>query len=66
LVRNTEAGEALMAELFPRFNAEESFIVSTLSEDTRRRLAGALRSIARHLDAAGAQRRTTIAASAQG
>jgi MarR family transcriptional regulator, organic hydroperoxide resistance regulator len=61
LVRNTEAGEALMAELFPRFNAEESFIVSTLSEDARRRLAGALRSIARHLDTTGEERRASIA-----
>jgi MarR family transcriptional regulator, organic hydroperoxide resistance regulator len=60
LVRNTDAGEALMAELFPRFNAEESFIVSTLSQDARRRLAGALRSIARHLDTAGEERRASI------
>jgi MarR family transcriptional regulator, organic hydroperoxide resistance regulator len=66
LVRNTEEGEALMAELFPRFNAEESFIVSTLSEDARRRLAGALRSIARHLDTAGAERRASIAAGTTG
>jgi hypothetical protein len=51
----------LMAELFPRFNAEESFIVSTLSQDARRRLAGALRSIARHLDTTGEERRASIA-----
>jgi DNA-binding MarR family transcriptional regulator len=61
LVSNTDKGEALMAELFPRFNAEESFVVSTLSEDARRRLASALRSIAHHLDTAGEARRATIA-----
>jgi DNA-binding MarR family transcriptional regulator len=66
LVSNTEEGEALMAELFPRFNAEESFIVSTLSEDARRRLASALRSIARHLDTAGEVRRASIGAGAEG
>jgi DNA-binding MarR family transcriptional regulator len=62
LVRNTPDGDALMEELFPRFNAEESFIVSTLSEDAQRRLASALRSIARHLDTQGEQRRAEIAA----
>jgi DNA-binding MarR family transcriptional regulator len=62
LVRNTAEGDALMEELFPRFNAEESFIVSSLSEDAQRRLASALRSIARHLDTHGEQRRAEIAA----
>jgi DNA-binding MarR family transcriptional regulator len=66
VVSNTEEGEALMAELFPRFNAEESFIVSTLSGDARRRLASALRSIARHLDTAGEGRRASITAGAEG
>jgi len=62
LVRNTAEGKALMEELFPRFNAEESFIVSTLSVDGRRRFASSLRSIAHHLDTDGEQRRDQIAA----
>jgi len=57
LVSLTARGEALMTELFPKFNAEESFVVSTLSDDALRRLAGALRSIQNLLDAEGAQRR---------
>lgn len=62
LVSNTAKAETLMAELFPRFNAEESFVVSALSEDARRRLASALRSIANHLDTEGELRRTAITA----
>ncbi len=66
LVSNTAKGKALMDELFPRFNAEESFVVSTLSEDAMRRLAGALRSIAGHLDTEGERRRAAIAAGEHG
>lgn len=62
LVRNTEAGEALMADLFPKFNAEEAFIVEPLGEDAMRRLASSLRSIARHLDEAATSRREQLAA----
>jgi MarR family transcriptional regulator, organic hydroperoxide resistance regulator len=64
LVSNTEAGDALMADLFPKFNAEESFIVEPLSTDTLHRLASALRSVARHLDAAGQARHEQLAGEA--
>lgn len=62
LVSNTAEAEVLMTELFPRFNAEESFVVSTLGDDARKRLASALRSIAHHLDTEGEARRASIAA----
>ncbi|MBS1691479.1 MAG: MarR family transcriptional regulator [Actinobacteria bacterium] len=61
LVSNTATGEELMNELFPKFNAEEAFVVESLSPDTLNRLASALRSIARHLDDAGEERRALIA-----
>jgi MarR family transcriptional regulator, organic hydroperoxide resistance regulator len=61
LVSNTAAGEALMGELFPKFNAEEAFIVEPLDAETLHGLASALRSVARHLDEAGDKRRAQLA-----
>lgn len=60
LVSNTKAGQALMDELFPKFNAEESFIVEPLSADTLKRLASALRTVAKHLDTEGDARREEL------
>jgi len=47
----TPGGEALVESLFPRFNAEESFMVSRLSLRQQEDLADALRSIHGLLDA---------------
>lgn len=41
----TEAGQQLFAELFPRFNAQESAICSHLDTDERESLAGLLRTV---------------------
>jgi DNA-binding MarR family transcriptional regulator len=62
IVSITDEGVALMEELFPRFNAEEAFIVSTLSDDAKRRLANALRTIQELLDTEGEARRNWTAA----
>ena len=57
LVELTPDGEALIAGLFPRFNAEESFVVSRLSLQEQECLTSALRSIHGLLDAEGEARR---------
>jgi len=58
LVELTPTGEKLIEELFPRFNAEESFVVSGLSPGDQARLADALRTVHALLDAEGEARRT--------
>jgi DNA-binding MarR family transcriptional regulator len=57
LAELTPEGEALIADLFPRFNAEESFVVSRLSDREQECLTSALRSIHGLLDAEGEARR---------
>ena len=47
LIATTEAGESLMAELFPVFNAEEAKVSADLDGDQKERLADALRTILR-------------------
>ena len=47
LIATTEAGESLMAELFPVFNAEEAKVSADLDADQKERLADALRAILR-------------------
>ncbi len=50
LVESTEAGDDVMADLYPRFNAEEARVASGLSEDDKRSLATSLRTILRTLE----------------
>ena len=57
LAELTADGEQLIADLFPRFNAEEVFVVSALSAREQDQLADALRVIHRLLDEQGAERR---------
>ncbi|WP_161631685.1 MarR family winged helix-turn-helix transcriptional regulator [Pseudonocardia asaccharolytica] len=58
IVELTGKGRQLIEELFPRFNAEESFVVSSLSADAMRRLGNSLRTIGERLDSEeGRQRR---------
>jgi DNA-binding MarR family transcriptional regulator len=57
LAELTPDGVALIEDLFPRFNAEERFIVSGLSPQEQDDLAGRLRTIDGVLEAGGADRR---------
>ncbi|MEZ5339953.1 MAG: MarR family transcriptional regulator [Acidimicrobiales bacterium] len=50
LIAATEQGEALMAELFPRFNAEESSLTKRLNSERRRELADSLRVVLRTIE----------------
>lgn len=50
LVATTDAGEALMAELFPAFNAEEAKVSADLTDGQKDQLADALRTILRTVD----------------
>jgi DNA-binding MarR family transcriptional regulator len=60
LVALTDEGRRLVDKLFPRFCAEESFVVGSLSPDAMRRLGNSLRSIQQQLDSdEGRLRRTT-------
>jgi MarR family transcriptional regulator, organic hydroperoxide resistance regulator len=52
LLAATEAGEALMTDLFPRFNREETRITADLSVADKEALAASLRTILRSLDGA--------------
>jgi MarR family transcriptional regulator, organic hydroperoxide resistance regulator len=58
----TADGTSLIEDLFPRFNAEESFIVSRLSLEEQDDLAGKLRAIHGLLDAESADRRAATRA----
>lgn len=51
LVAATDAGEALMADLFPQFNAEEAKVSNRLTSDQKTDLADALRTILWTVDA---------------
>jgi DNA-binding MarR family transcriptional regulator len=57
----TPAGNQLIEGLFPRFNEEERFVVSALSDDAMRRLTNSLRSIQETLNAYGERRRAALA-----
>ncbi len=61
LLRLTPEGEALMGELFPRFNEEEGFVTSALSPEECETLAGLLRRIVGTLERDGEDRRATLA-----
>jgi DNA-binding MarR family transcriptional regulator len=50
LLRLTVEGEATISELFPRFNAAETRLVSSLPRGEQRRLASMLRTLIRSLD----------------
>jgi DNA-binding MarR family transcriptional regulator len=60
VVELTAAGYELIEELFPRFNDEERFVVSGLSDDALRRMANSLRSIQETLNAHGEERRSAF------
>ncbi|HYJ61347.1 MAG TPA: MarR family transcriptional regulator [Actinomycetota bacterium] len=50
LLRLTDEGETKIAELFPRFNAAESALVSGLRDQEQERLASMLRMLVRSID----------------
>lgn len=60
LLRLTAEGRDLMDTLFPAFNAEEAFVVETLSGADSRALAQGLRSIIGHLEDKGENRRAEL------
>ncbi|MGK5558477.1 MarR family winged helix-turn-helix transcriptional regulator [Actinomadura kijaniata] len=60
VLRLTGKGEELMRELFPRFNAEEAFVVERLSGADNARLAETLRSVIEHLEERGEERRAAL------
>lgn len=60
LLSLTEAGERLMEEVFPAFNAEETFVSAGLSEDECRQLAELLRRIVVQTEEHGDERRLTL------
>lgn len=60
-LRLTDEGRSLMQKLYPAFNAEEQFIVSTLGRRTRVVMTNALRAIVTHLESHGADRRNESA-----
>lgn len=62
LLRLTPEGESLMRELFPAFNAEEAFVVETLSGGQTETLVDALRAIVAHLEEKGEGRRAELRA----
>ncbi|WP_030249422.1 MarR family winged helix-turn-helix transcriptional regulator [Streptomyces violens] len=60
LLSLTPAGEELMAELFPQFNAEEAFVTDDLSDAEARQLADLLRRIVVRVETDGEQRRLDL------
>ncbi|MDA8063250.1 MAG: MarR family winged helix-turn-helix transcriptional regulator [Actinomycetota bacterium] len=52
LVRLSPEGEAVIEEVFPRFNAEETFAASALGPCDQDRLAGLLRRVSARIDSA--------------
>ncbi len=60
LLSLTGSGEELMAELYPRFNAEEAFVVAPLDDAEAQALADLLGRVVAHLDAQGGQRRSDL------
>ena len=64
LVELTAAGKRLMTRLFPRFNAEEAFVVQPLTPRQRAALADSLRTITTHVESAGDDRQAGVRANA--
>lgn len=62
LVVLTDEGRSLVDKLFPRFSAEESFVVGSLSPDSMRRLGNSLRSVQQRLDSDEGRRRRSATA----
>ncbi|MER5884081.1 MarR family winged helix-turn-helix transcriptional regulator [Streptomyces sp. NPDC001941] len=60
LLRLTGAGEELMKELFPRFNAEEAFVTERLDEAECRRVAQGLRQVVLQVEEGGEERRLAL------
>ncbi len=60
LLSLTPAGEELMAELFPQFNAEEAFVTDDLTDTEARQLADLLRRIVIRVETDGEQRRLDL------
>ncbi|MGI5468647.1 MarR family winged helix-turn-helix transcriptional regulator [Streptomyces sp. CA-132043] len=60
LLSLTPAGEELMAEIFPQFNAEEAFVTDDLDDDEARQLADLLRRIVVRVETDGEQRRLDL------
>jgi len=54
LLSLTPAGRRLMEELFPAFNKQEAFVISTLTAEEVRVLTSALRKIVLNIEEAGA------------
>ncbi|MYS82636.1 MarR family transcriptional regulator [Streptomyces sp. SID5474] len=62
LLSLTPAGEELMADVFPAFNAEEAFVTDDLGADECLTLADSLRRIVARLEAKGEERRQDLLA----
>lgn len=60
LLQLTDQGEQLMAEVFPAFNAEESFVTEGLNDDECRTLADLLRKIVVRTEEDGEERRLAL------
>lgn len=60
LLRLTERGEQLMAEVFPAFNAEEVFVSDRLTDEECRTLADLLRKIVVQTEENGEERRLAL------
>lgn len=58
LLRLTPAGQALMEELFPAFNQEETFVLGGMADRRAAELAAGLRYILNHLEATSGPRQT--------
>jgi DNA-binding MarR family transcriptional regulator len=64
LVELTAEGDRLMTRLFPRFNAEEAFVVGPLNSRQCAGLAQSLRTITTHVESGGIDRQTSVRADA--
>ncbi len=53
LMSATPTGEALMEDVYPRFNAEEAKVTADLSDAQKRSLADALRTVLRTVEQLG-------------
>ncbi|MET7987768.1 MarR family transcriptional regulator [Streptomyces sp. NPDC005281] len=60
LLSLTGEGEALMQRLFPRFNEEEAFVASRLSDEQCRSVAEGLRQVVHQVEEEGEERRLTL------
>ncbi|MFI6642814.1 MarR family winged helix-turn-helix transcriptional regulator [Streptomyces sp. NPDC050504] len=65
LLRLTEKGEELMQDVFPRFNEEEAFVTSRLSDAECHGVAQALRQVVLQVEEHGEERRLTLLDGAQ-